>query len=156
MFYIFGLPQTWFPFTFGKPVPRDLVPPCEEECYLAARVLPVGYLNLVGIAQHLHRNFIRNVHGSPQSFPDGSEVRRDRAWSLANPSRRVYLDSLDLLKKEAELLEGVHSLEMSPLVAAPHPHGSSYRMTDTVEGNEVHDQTVYCHTIHLFILLHPK
>ena len=78
MFYIFSLPETWFPFLmFGKPVPSDMVPPhCHEECFLAARVLPMGYLNSVGVAQHLHRNIIRNV-----VFPSGSEIRRDRPWS---------------------------------------------------------------------------
>ncbi|CAE7858634.1 Tnks2, partial [Symbiodinium microadriaticum] len=124
MFYIFSLPETWFPFlTFGKPVPEDLVPPhCTEECFLAARVLPMGYLNSVGIAQHLHRNIIRNAVGSPQNFPSGSEIRRDRPWSLSNPLWRVYLDNLDQLKKvnhhEVGVLEGKLSTEMSPLVAA--------------------------------------
>ena len=124
MFYIFRLPETWFPYlTFGKPVPKDLVPPhCDEECFLAARVLPMGYLNSVGIAQHLHRNFIQNATGSPQALSIGNEIRRDRAWSLSNPLWRVYLDNLDHLKKvnprELDLLEGKLSVEMSPLVAA--------------------------------------
>ena len=124
MFYIFGLPETWFPYlTFGKPVPADLVPPhCDEDCFLASRVLPTGYLNSVGIAQHLHRNIIQNVVGSPQSFPAGNEIRRDRAWSLCEPLWRVYLDNLDQLKRvnphELGVLEGKVSAEMSPLVAA--------------------------------------
>ncbi|CAE7940562.1 Tnks2, partial [Symbiodinium necroappetens] len=50
MFYIFSLPPVWLPFlSFNKPVPADLVPPhVQEECFLCAKVLPMGYLNSVG------------------------------------------------------------------------------------------------------------
>ena len=67
MFYIFSLPPVWLPFlSFNKPVPADLVPPhVQEDCFLCAKVLPMGYLNSVGVAQHLHRNFLKRAQGSP-------------------------------------------------------------------------------------------
>ncbi|CAE7703138.1 Tnks2 [Symbiodinium sp. CCMP2592] len=123
-FYVFSLPPSWLPYlTFSRPVPSDLVPPgVTERCYLSAKVLPMGFLNSVGIAQHLHRNFLRKVQGSPSRLLGFSELRKDRAFTLANPTWRVYLDNLDVLEKVSPaaipLLEGQVSAEVSPLIAA--------------------------------------
>ena len=123
-FYVFSLPESWLPFlTFNKPVPSDLVPPgVDEPCYLAAKVLPMGFLNSVGIAQHLHRNFLSRVQGSPSRVLGYSEIRKDRSFTLSNPAWRVYLDNLDVLEKVSPslvpLLEGRVSDDVSPLIAA--------------------------------------
>ncbi|CAE7391853.1 Tnks2, partial [Symbiodinium sp. CCMP2592] len=123
-FYLFRLPCAWYPFLgFGKPVPPDLVPPgTNEKCYLAAKVVPMGYLNSVGIAQHLHRNFLKKAQGPIKQLGPFNEVRKDRTFPLSNPVWRVYLDNLDVLQKTspdmAMLLEGKPSSEVSPLIAA--------------------------------------
>ena len=129
MFYLFALPPVWYPFLgINRPVPDDLVPPSvEEECYLVSRVLPMGYLNSVGIAQHLHRNLLKRAQGSPTRCQPWSEVRKDRTWSLANPLWRVYLDNLDILEKTrpelVHLLDGDLSQDMSPFVDQYHSAG---------------------------------
>ena len=129
MFYLFSLPPAWYPFLgLNLPVPDDLVPPqVEEKCFLVSRVLPMGYLNSVGIAQHLHRNLLKRAQGSPTRCQPWSEVRKDRAWSLANPLWRVYLDNLDVLEKTrpelVHLLDGDLSPDMSPFVEQYHAAG---------------------------------
>ena len=61
-YYLFQLPESWYRFmAFSKPVPSSLVPDCwkHEVCYLHSRVLPMGFVNNVGLAQHIHRNVAR-------------------------------------------------------------------------------------------------
>lgn len=43
---------------FNKLVPDEVLPEAYvgRECYLASLVLPMGYLNSVSLAQHVHRN----------------------------------------------------------------------------------------------------
>ena len=123
-FYLFRLPTPWLPLlAFGKEVPKDLIPPgIEEDCFLCAKVLPMGYLNSVGVAQHLHRNFLKRVQGPVQQLGAFNEVRKDRAWPLSNPVWRVYLDNLDVLEKVdanmIKVLEGKVSPDVAPLIAA--------------------------------------
>lgn len=129
MFYLFGMPSSWLPLlSFNRPVPDDLVPPhCTEPCYLCAKVLPMGYLNSVGIAQHLHRNLIRKIQGGPSRIISSAEVRKDRPASSANPMWRVYLDNFDLLEKVnphmSSLLEGNVSPDLEPLLEEYHRAG---------------------------------
>ena len=124
MFYIFALPPVWYPYlAFNRAVPGDLVPPgVDEPCLLCSKVLAMGFLNSVGIAQHLRRNFLRRV---PSNLLSYSEIRRDP--SLANPKWRVYLDNLDMLHSVdpalISLLEGEISDDMSPLLTAYHAAG---------------------------------
>ena len=66
-FYLFALPEAWLAYTgFGKPVPASLCGDLrmDEDVFLCARVLPMGFLNSVGIAQHIHRNVVRRAMGS--------------------------------------------------------------------------------------------
>ena len=56
-FYLFEVPDSGRPFlAFNKVVPSHLVGSgVSEPHYLASRVLPMGFLNSVSIAQHIHR-----------------------------------------------------------------------------------------------------
>lgn len=70
-FYLFSLPQEWFPFmAFGRKLPPELSPQdcLDEPVYLCSRVLPMGFVNSVGIAQHIHRRVVRRSMGN---FPGG-------------------------------------------------------------------------------------
>ena len=120
MFYLFALPEQWFPLlSFNRPVPPDLVPPhVDEPCYLCSKVLPIGYLNSVGVAQHLHRNLISRAQGGPTRCVGSAEVRKDRPASLANPLWRVYLDNFDLLETKnpeiASVIKGSTPPDLEP------------------------------------------
>ena len=62
VFYLFRVPEAWVRFMgFGKRVPLSMVPTGANDLnwYLAAKVLPMGYLNSVGVAQHIHRCVIK-------------------------------------------------------------------------------------------------
>ena len=61
-FYLFAVPQAWHRFLcFNRPCPPELIPESDrgQTYYLASRVLPMGFVNSVGIAQHVHRNVVR-------------------------------------------------------------------------------------------------
>ena len=97
MFYIIGVPDAWRPFLgFSRPVPRELRPVgAQEEYVLYSKVLPMGFVNSVAIAQHLHRNITgRALQGSISSQ---QEIRRDREMPIAKKYFRVYLDNFDEL-----------------------------------------------------------
>ncbi|CAE7518641.1 unnamed protein product [Symbiodinium natans] len=85
MYYLFALPSSWYPFlSLNMPAPQDLVPPhVEEPCFLVSKVLPMGYLNSVGIAQHLHRNLITRAQGGPtRCVPWAERIERGRRPTL--------------------------------------------------------------------------
>ena len=113
-FYLFKVPRAWIRFlSFGRAVPERLAGENigEQAGYLCARVLPMGFLNSVGIAQHIHRNMITRSLGNFKGVIGGeAEIRRDRTASQHPNLFRVYLDNFDELKKVqrglAELLEG--------------------------------------------------
>ena len=113
-FYLFRVPEAWKPYLcFSREIPQELVPRNfgEERCFLTSNVLPMGYLNSVGIAQHVHRRVVQACMGSlrPPLGPQ-HELRRDRLGSQADQVFRVYLDNFDLLCKQnpdaAQLLKG--------------------------------------------------
>ena len=87
---------------FNKAVPADLVRKEFEgqSCVLVARVLPMGCLNSVSIAQHVHRNVVRwaAMSGTPHIGAEG-ELRKDRAMTSAADMYRVYLDNFDALER---------------------------------------------------------
>ncbi|CAL1171295.1 unnamed protein product, partial [Cladocopium goreaui] len=72
--------------------------------YLASRVLPMGFLNSVSLAQHVHRNLVkwsaldRESSASGANVPE-AELRKDREFSEHGTNWRVYLDNYDLLEK---------------------------------------------------------
>lgn len=97
MFYIIGVPPVWNKFLgFSRPIPRDMRPEgAHEEYILYSKVLPMGFLNSVAVAQHLHRQIIGRAFGSSMNF--GQEIRRDRELPSSSQFFRVYLDNFDLL-----------------------------------------------------------
>lgn len=118
-FYLFQVPKEWTPFlAFGKRVPPEMFPkdfPCEE-AFLCARVLPMGFINSVGIAQHIHRNVIKNSLGKFTAVLGGeSEVRRDRPLPQGGDLFRIYLDNFDELQKVVKALAKKLTGEVSPL-----------------------------------------
>ena len=97
MFYIIGVPPVWNKFLgFSRPIPRDMRPEgAQEEYILYSKVLPMGFLNSVAVAQHLHRQIIGRAFGPSMNF--GQEIRRDRELPSSSQFFRVYLDNFDLL-----------------------------------------------------------
>ena len=116
-FYLFKVPAAWCRFMgFGKEIPLSMVPQGGEHkrWYLAGTVLPMGYLNSVGVAQHIHRLVVRRAMGPIRNLePFPHEIRRDRVSSSSSNLFRVYLDNFDQLQKvdraTAELIAGTPS-----------------------------------------------
>ena len=107
-FYTMSVPETWIKFlAFNKAVPDDVLPEhlVGNTVYLASKVLPMGFLNSVSLAQHVHRNLVSwggVSHGAATgiscNLPE-AELRKDRPMSSGSSSWRVYLDNYDLLEK---------------------------------------------------------
>ena len=121
-FYTMSVPSSWYKYlAFNKRVPDSVLPTGlqGEEVYLASKVLPMGFLNSVSLAQHVHRNLVlaSRKHRENVNLPEG-ELRKDKAFTVANPCWRVYLDNFDLLEKvEATNMVGMEGSE-APGVAA--------------------------------------
>ena len=101
-FYLLRVPSAWKRFLgFNRPVPPQLVP--EEwrnrPCVLTARVLPMGFLNSVSIAQHVHRNIVCWSQRAGGGLGGACEMRKDRVGSVAKSQYRVYLDNFDLVER---------------------------------------------------------
>lgn len=100
-FYTLALPPVWFPYlAFNKAVPDSLqLSGCVEPCYLTAVVLPMGFLNSVGIAQHVHRVLVNRSIPKPPKDIASREVRKDAPLPETTAAWRVYLDNYDLLER---------------------------------------------------------
>eukprot|EP00435_Cladocopium_sp_Y103_P054729 s637_g17.t3 len=100
-FYTLSLPSSWMPYlAFNRPVPEGLKPDgCAESCFLAAVVLPMGFLNSVGIAQHVHRVLVSRSVPRPVRDLPSREIRKDLPLPDTSSAWRVYLDNYDLLEK---------------------------------------------------------
>ena len=100
-FYTLALPSNWRPFlAFNKVVPASLqLAGCEEPCYLTSQVLPMGFINSVGIAQHVHRVLVSRSVPRPLEDLASREIRKDAPLPDSGSSWRVYLDNYDLLEK---------------------------------------------------------
>ena len=111
MFYVIGLPAVWRPLlAFGREVPASLVPAgVNGPCVLSSRVLPMGFINSVSVAQALHRDIV-NKAVDRYGVSRDSEIRRDQPLPSGATAYRVYLDNFDILSRtnrEAScLLEG--------------------------------------------------
>ena len=106
-FYTMRVPEVWWKFlAFNKVVPDEALP-CHlqgRQVYLASRVLPMGFLNSVSLAQHVHRNLVSwgrdaETEGVGGTNAPENELRKDRSFTVGNPAWRVYLDNYDLLEK---------------------------------------------------------
>ena len=99
--YTMRVPSCWYKYlAFNKTVP-DMALPEElqgKEVYLASRVLPMGFVNSVSLAQHVHRNLATSGDAGSQNLLE-AELRKDKPFTVANPSCRVYLDNFDVLEK---------------------------------------------------------
>ena len=102
-FYLFRTPPEWHRFMgFGREVPEECLP---EGCtgkgwHLVSRVLPMGFINSVAIAQHVHRRVIQQALGGERKLAGKQqEIRRDRHQSSSAHQYRVYLDNYDELNK---------------------------------------------------------
>ena len=116
-FYLFSIPTSWKKFMgFNRVVPENLVPSRYKgrKCVLVSRVLPMGFLNSVSIAQHIHRNIVRWSAGSVDPPIGGEgEMRKDKGSSSAASLYRVYLDNFDQIERfdatTASLVKGTPS-----------------------------------------------
>ena len=101
-YYLFRIPDSWKPFMgFAKPLPESLVPRKwrGEVCYLVSQVLPMGWVNSVGLAQHIHRNVVRwSMEAQGQRGGKG-ELRRDKPGTRASHMYRVYLDNWNSIRR---------------------------------------------------------
>ena len=104
-FYTLSVPLCWVKYlAFNRLVPDTALPEALQgkRVYLASIVLPMGFLNSVSLAQHMHRNLVRNSQQGTTacgSNPPEQELRKDRAFVAADSLWRVYLDNYDLLEK---------------------------------------------------------
>ena len=111
MFYIVGLGPQWRPFlAFGKEVPDQLRPPGDSRPHvLTSRLLPMGFINSVAVAQHIHREIVKRALSKVGPGAE-CEFRRDSTFPQSEVGYRVYLDNFDLLEKTnssaAEVLKG--------------------------------------------------
>ena len=79
---------------------------------------PPLIISSVGVAQYIHRNFLRKVQGDPKALMPYAEIRHDRSLSLSNPRRRVYFHNLDLLHNVIPDLVGILEGEVSDHMAS--------------------------------------
>ena len=101
-FYAWCLPRAWRKYMcFRWPVPGELVG-CPElkMAYVCSRVIPMGWINAVGLFQHLHRRLGLADPPIGAGFPAGAEWRRDRPNPQGSKTKELtwvqyYLDDFD-------------------------------------------------------------
>ena len=105
-FYAWRLPVAWRGLmTFKMPVPGDVVGrPDVESMYVAAAVIPMGWLNAVSLFQHLHRRVGLTPPPTGAGLDPQQEWRRDRpmprgAMELGGTWYQYYLDDFDCPEK---------------------------------------------------------
>ena len=121
-FYTLRLPPCCFPYLcFNKALPTCLVPEqyAGQVCYPCSKVLPMGFLNSVGIAQRVHRVLAQRSqkHKLVRNTPL-SEIRKDKILPDGRTCWRVYLDNYDLLEKFPQKLVDETAGEVAPEVQA--------------------------------------
>ena len=101
-YYAWALPPVWRKFmAFRWPVPGALVGlPNEKEVYVAAAVIPMGWVNAVGLFQHLHRRLGLGVPPGGAGHSGEIEWRRDRPIPSSAVTEdggwvQFYLDDFD-------------------------------------------------------------
>eukprot|EP00435_Cladocopium_sp_Y103_P046183 s2515_g13.t1 len=117
-FYTISVPTEWYRYlAFNKRVPDQCLPSDMkgQEVYLCSKVLPMGFLNSVSLAQHVHRNLSlwssRHAPAQEEVNKPENEIRKDRAFTVGEPKWRIYLDNYDLLERVAS--SGVVDLQGS-------------------------------------------
>eukprot|EP00435_Cladocopium_sp_Y103_P021547 s123_g5.t1 len=122
-FYLFSIPEEWKPYMgFSRQVPPSVVPPHLQgkDCVLVSRVLPMGYINSVSIAQHIHRNIVRwSAESLDPPVGREQELRKDLGMSTSSTLFRVYLDNFDQLERVdatvADQIKGTPSAQVLKL-----------------------------------------
>ena len=120
-FYLFSIPRSWWGYMcFSKEVPSSLWPSGKSgPFFLCSKVLPMGYLNSVSIAQHVHRRIARLALRSMGPTRGGhTEIRKDQSFSSSDWLFRVYLDNFDILQKVDAKLASTLEGEPSPEILA--------------------------------------
>lgn len=113
-FYTLAVPQCWYKYlAFNRPVSDKVLPHHlrGQEVYLASKVLPMGFLNSVSLAQHVHRVLVLN---SSEGNQPEKELRKDKPFSVNSENWRVYLDNYDLLEK----VQATHMVDLPDEPAA--------------------------------------
>ena len=102
-YYLFQVPPGWRKYLgFAREVAQHLLPPelKGRVCHLVSLVLPMGFINSVGLAQHIHRNVCRwSAPDEPEGWGAQREMRRDRPATVSKEIFRIYLDNWDGLRK---------------------------------------------------------
>ena len=101
-YYLFRVPSCWTRFMgFAKELPPELVPAAYagEPCHLVSLVLPMGWSNSVGLAQHIHRNVVRWKLEETGMLGGEAELRRDKPSTLSATMFRIYLDNWDEIRR---------------------------------------------------------
>ena len=155
-FYTMSVPGDWVKYlAFNKQIPDAALPEGlrGRECYLASLVLPMGYLNSVSLAQHVHRNLAlasgrHRSSGKEVNSPE-HELRKDLPFPDCDPRWRIYLDNYDLLERvestKAVSLEGTEAPGVAALkaeyeyweVPRNHKKSTSRSMHAEVQGAQV-------------------
>ena len=114
-FYLFSVPEEWKKFLgFAKMVPDKALPQHlkGKVVHLVSRELPMGFINSMAIAQHIHRNVVRQaaVRNIPPVMGE-QELRKDKGPTSSKQLFRIYLDNFDELTRRDErtalLVQGV-------------------------------------------------
>ena len=120
-FYLFRLPSSWHSlFAFEKTLRHcDLFEDSEDQSdvYLAATVMPMGWLSAVGILQHAHRRLATLVDG--EGLPLLAEIRRDAPLPKISTDAfqelwHLYLDDstfLEWVDEESTQREDTHDTQ---------------------------------------------
>ena len=81
---------------FSRIIPTRFNPPgVKGPCVLFSKVLPMGFVNSVSLAQHIHRRVVSSALKGAVS--PNCEIRRDRDFPDSLQFYRVYLDNFDEL-----------------------------------------------------------
>eukprot|EP00438_Fugacium_kawagutii_P007999 Skav234605 [mRNA] locus=scaffold5214:352284:358006:- [translate_table: standard] len=116
-FYIFKLPRSWHRFlAFNRPLPSSLRGDRPGQWYPCSAVLPMGFKNSVALAQHVHRYILKQALRTVNVQGSEAELRKDRAFTVANPTHRIYLDNFDELERVSSQVSSAIKGQLSPLV----------------------------------------
>eukprot|EP00435_Cladocopium_sp_Y103_P015411 s1282_g3.t1 len=73
-----------------------------EDCILFSKVLPMGFVNSVAVAQHLHRRLV--IKAFQGRVSSAQEIRRDRELPTGPLYFRTYLDNFDVLSVRSKAI----------------------------------------------------
>ena len=109
-FYVFRLPKQWRGLmAFTKTIPGYLIGSPKPRVYLAASVIPMGWISAVSLFQHLQRKLSLGAWPMGASLPSCAEWRRDGLLPMKSGRDEQkwfqnYLDDFDapIIVKDSE------------------------------------------------------